>query len=165
MCIELLIAAIGSGKSQYALKRAREGAVIVNDDSIVESLHGGDYKLYDKNFKGIYKEVTDQIICSAVSRGLDAVIDRTNLDILRRTRYIQLAKDLSTSIICTCFKIETPEIHAQRRFWHNARGYDYQYWLKVTKEHLRQYTPPSLKEGFSLIRYADYVDGDIILRN
>ena len=39
--------------------------------------------------------------------------------------------------------MEAPEIHAERRAKCDSRGYDYEQWLKVAREHEAQYEPPS----------------------
>src|SRR5690554_6035008 len=90
MKIEVLVGMIASGKSTYALQRAREGAIIYNNDAVVEAVHGGDYKLYDERLKGLYDAVQMSIMYSAIKYGRDLVIDKTNLNRIKRQRYVHL---------------------------------------------------------------------------
>ena len=53
--IKVLVGHISSGKTTYSSQCAREGWVIINDDAIVNAVHGGDYTLYDKQWKPLYK--------------------------------------------------------------------------------------------------------------
>lgn len=72
--IEVLCGMIASGKSTYCVKKAKEGYVIVNDDSIVNAVHGGVYALYDKSFKPLYKSIEDHILHTAVAMGKHVII-------------------------------------------------------------------------------------------
>ena len=49
--IKLLVGCIASGKSTYCRNAAKAGTIIINDDDIVNMLHGGQYGLYDKKLK------------------------------------------------------------------------------------------------------------------
>jgi predicted kinase len=154
--VEILIGMIASGKSTYCRKRAEEGALIVNDDSIVTAIHGGNYKLYNHDLKLVYEAVGQAIInYGTVCNNKDIVIDRTNLKKSTRARYIMYADVLKTPVIAVTFPIETPEIHAKRRTDSDARGYDFDYWLKVAKAHLESYEEPSIDEGFAELRHID----------
>jgi len=49
--IQILVGMIASGKSTYSKHAARLGFIVVNDDAIVNAVHGEDYTLYDKKLK------------------------------------------------------------------------------------------------------------------
>jgi predicted kinase len=149
--IEVLVGMVGSGKSTYTSKRARGGAIILNDDSLVQSLHGGNYKLYDQKLKALYKSLTMAAACQAVAIGRDIVVDATNLTRKTRARWVGLAHMLDQQVICTTFKVETHEIHAKRRADHDGRGYNYDHWLEIIKSHFNNYDPPSNSEGFNSV--------------
>jgi predicted kinase len=150
--IELLIGPIASGKSTYSLKRAREGALIINDDAIVQAVHGGDYRLYDKNLKPLYKHIELSIMSLAESFDRDVVIDRPNLKADTRRRYIQIAKSLDIKDIRgIIFKNCGPEEHARRRFFSNNRGNTFDQWLVIAKHHDTIFERPDISEGFSSI--------------
>lgn len=146
--LELLIGMIASGKSSYAKARAKQGAIIVNDDAIVTTLHGGDYTLYDRGLKPLYKHVENSIITMALSFGRDVVLDRPCLKRLTRARYIGLANSLDVPVRGVIFEVKSPEIHANRRIAHDLRGHKPEYWHRVCEAHHRQYEAPTTEEGF-----------------
>lgn len=152
--IEILVGNIASGKSTYAAKRAKEGALIINDDSIVTSVHG-DYKLYSKKAKCVYKNVEMAIFNSAAHLGLDIIIDKTNMTRATRLRWETLGKAYEIPVKLVVFKMEDPEVHAARRFKSDARGYSYEEWLKVAERMNAQYEPHDEVE----LKYAsvDYI--------
>lgn len=153
--MELLIATIGAGKSTYAKKRAKEGAIIVNDDSIVMAVHSDQYNLYQETNKPLYKGIELAIISWAAALNKDVVIDNTNLTIKKRLKYISIAKDLGfDQIDAVVFKFEKPEIHAKRRFESDSRGYSYERWLDVAKKHINIYEPINTTlEKYNYITY------------
>lgn len=125
--LNLLCGMIASGKSTLCHKLAQNNWLIINDDSIVNALHGNNYTLYNKKLKPLYKLIENTMINGCVLMGVDAVIDRTCLSKEMRSRYITLAKTLDVPIICTVFPVESPEIHAHRRCNHDNRGHKYEY--------------------------------------
>lgn len=150
--IEILIGTIASGKSTYCKTRAKEGAIIINDDAIVEAIHAGNYKLYSKDLKPLYKAVETQIFLSAILLGRDVIIDR-GLSLTRssRLRWIGLAKSFDQTIIARIFKFDLPYEHAKRRFNSDSRGLPFIYWWNVALQHTSIYEKPTLEEGFDLI--------------
>lgn len=152
MCIEVLVGMIASGKSTYAAKRAKEGAVIVNDDAIVLAVHGGDYSLYDEKLKKLYKAIQLNMITSAILRGRDVVVDSTNRTVKTRQRYLRLAESFDVPCVAVVFPRESEEVHARRRVESDARGLTYVTWLDVAKKHAVNYVAPTEGEGFHEIR-------------
>jgi predicted kinase len=151
--IEVLVGMIASGKSTWANMRAKDGWVVLNDDAIVSAVHGGDYTLYSKDLKLLYKSIEDHILHTAVAMGKNVVVDR-GLDIREtsRRRWIAIAKSLDVPINAIVFKKEAPEIHAERRASSDSRGHDYTYWLEeVAKVHDKQWVQPTSTEGFDEI--------------
>ena len=138
---------IASGKSTYCAERAKDGAIVINDDAIVMALHGGDYNQYSKRLKRLYKSVENQILQTAIIMGLDVVIDRPNYSAAMRRRYISIAKSFDVRVRIVVFKKESPEVHARRRFESDSRGRTYEEWLKAAKAHDGQYEEPSADEG------------------
>jgi predicted kinase len=140
--VELLCGPIASGKSTYCRKAAEEGAIILNDDSIVVAVHGGNYCLYDKSLKPLYKSVENTIVCTALSMGLRLVIDRPNHSIKMRRRYIGLAHSFDATVKFVMFKRESPEIHGERRFKSESRGHSLNYWIDAARYQESLYSPP-----------------------
>lgn len=153
--IEILVGMIASGKSTYARKRAQEDAIIANGDSLVTSLHAGDYTLYDKELKILYKSLEHQIITVACSLGRDVIIDRTNLKRSSRERYYSIAKSLEIPCKVVIFPVESPKEHARRRSESDSRGYDYEHWLKVAQTHFSQWEDVSIEEPYDLKKCID----------
>ena len=151
--IEVLVGMIASGKSSYAKSAANQGKIVINDDSLVLSFHGGNYLLYDPKLKPFYKAVETNSICNALLAGKSVVIDKTNLSRESRLRYVSLAKILDVESKAVCFPVCSPELHAERRFQSDSRGYSFEHWIRVAQSHLREYTPVSPDEGFHNIIY------------
>jgi predicted kinase len=146
--IEVLVGMIASGKSTYTTRRAQDGAVIVNDDSIVTAIHGGNYTLYKDSLKPLYKSVESHIIIQALLLGQDVVIDRPNYRISTRQRYIGIAKMMDVDCIGVIFDKQPADVHAQRRFRSDPRGHTIQYWTMVAQEHEANWEYATQEEGF-----------------
>lgn len=155
MKLELLCGPIASGKSTYSRKAASEGAIILNDDSIVNAVHGGDYCLYKKSLKPLYKSIENTLVCTALSMGLRVVIDRPNYSIKMRRRYIGLAHSLDAKVEIVMFKRESPEVHGNRRFNSDSRGHTLDYWIDAARHHESLYQPPdqTIEQFDSLIEW------------
>ncbi len=149
--VHVLVGMISSGKSTYALNAARAGFVVVNDDSICESIHGGDYSLYDKACKTIYKSIGISILTHAIALGKSVVIDTGSRNRTTRARWVSLAKALDVPVYAIEFPIEHPTIHARRRADSDGRGFGYEKWLEVAHRHWEEldFEPIDHREGFT----------------
>ncbi len=157
--VQLLCGMIASGKSSYAKNAASSGCLIYNDDNLVTMLHGGDYTLYDKNLKVLYKSVEHNIIGTALAMQKTIIIDRgLNVSAKSRQRWINIAKSTESVCEAVVFKNEGPMIHAQRRVHHDARGHSLEYWLEVANTHQSNYSEPSYEEGFDKIHHISFDD-------
>ena len=146
----ILTGNIGCGKSTKALELAREGYVIINMDSIVTMVGGGDYKLYDVDKKSLYHAIELSILASSLSYGFFTVVDRTNMDIKRRGRYIEIGKVYNAEIISYNWGpgIEEDLIRRNKdNRGHTKKGY----WNKVFEKFKKEYEEPSIGEGFDRI--------------
>lgn len=141
--LELLIGPIASGKSSYCKMAANEGAIILNDDALVSAIHSGDYTLYKKELKPLYKAAENAIVQTGLIMGCRVVIDRPNISMQMRKRYIGLAKSLDKPVKLILFDFKSPAVHAKRRMKSDGRGYDFQYWLDVAKYHKSLYEAPN----------------------
>ena len=150
--IEILIGPICSGKGTYARGRAQGGAIVVNDDAIVKAVHGGDYTLYSKSLKPLYRSVEMSIITAAVSLGRDVIIDRGNcMNPSCRRKYVGIGRSLDQEVIAVLFPNQGPEWHANARFNKNDRGLPLEHWLGAAQRHQSEFRPPTLEEGFTEI--------------
>jgi predicted kinase len=143
MRLELLVGPIASGKSTYCRKAAKDGAIILNDDSIVTAVHGGDYRLYCESLKPLYKAVENSLLSTALAMGLRVVVDRPNHSVKMRRRFIGLAHSFDVPVTIVMFKRESPEVHGERRYLSDPRGYDLDYWVNVARYHDQVYEPPN----------------------
>ena len=139
---------IGSGKSSYALNAAKKGFVIISDDSIVESVHGGDYTLYDKSCQPIYKAVSANILMSALAIGKSVIVDVGNRTRAVRQRWIGLAHMYDVPAYAIHFEKTDPKTHAQRRYDSDPRGLSYEKWLEVAHRHHDIFESVRDSEGF-----------------
>ena len=156
--IEILCGTIASGKSTWSKKMAGDDWIIINDDNIVTSLHGGDYTLYQEDLKPLYKSIEDHILHTAVAMGKNVVIDKgLNLTRKSRARWIALGRSLDVPVRARIFEMTDPEIHARRRC-KESRGRSYDYWLCVAQQHIRSYETPLFDEGFDDIEYYTWVE-------
>lgn len=157
---------IASGKSTYARNAARAGFVVVNDDAIVNAVHGGEYSLYDEKLKPLYKSVENHIVSMAVALGRPILIDRgTNISLRARARWIALANALDVPCSAIEVRPEQVEAHARRRFEADARDHSYEYWLAAAESHWSRYATPSISEGFADVYHIDYeyvMSGEVI---
>lgn len=155
MIIEILFGPIASGKSTYSRYRAMSGAIIVNDDSIVTSVHG-DYELYNKSLKPLYKSIENHIISMGISLGRDIIIDRPNLTKRSRSRYIGIANSCDVLIDAICFPWLSPEESAIKRFQSDSRGKSLEHWNQAAQRHYSIKEDPEESEGFHrVLQYAN----------
>lgn len=150
MKLEILIGMIASGKSTYCKKRALEGAIVINDDSIVNALHANEYTKYNKGLKPLYKAIENLSISWGLAHDLDVLIDRPNLNSNTRRRYIELARAADCEVIeAVVFPLITPSIAAARRASGEDRGRDYKYWFNAASYQYSLYQEPKMEEGFT----------------
>lgn len=155
--IQILVGLIASGKSTYCKHAAKKGYIIVNDDAIVNAVHGGDYNLYSEDLKPLYKSIENHIIGVAIAMKKHIVIDRSlNVSISGRERFISLAKSFDEPTSAVIFPIELPQLHAMRRYMSDSRERSYEHWLKVANEHLTIYCEPLRNEGFAHVNHITY---------
>jgi hypothetical protein len=161
--IEVLVGMIGSGKSGYARMRADGGALVICHDDLTAMVHAR-YR-YEPGLRGCYRRMEESIAWAALQHKRDVVIDRTHLTRESRHRWISWAssydslntfdgKGPSTYMVAVAFPIESPEVHARRRFQSDPRGRPYEEWLQVAEHHFAQFIaePLSESEGFAEIR-------------
>jgi predicted kinase len=150
---------IGSGKSEYARRRAAGGALVVCRDDLCRMLHAGALGGcgYEPASRERYRRMESALVREVLAAGRDAVIDRTHLTRESRGRWVALAHGLGAGAIAVVFPVESPEVHARRRFEADARGRSLDDWLAVARHHAAQAAaePISVDEGFAEIRYVE----------
>lgn len=165
--IQLLVGTIASGKSTYSTELAHLGFIVINDDSIVTAVHGGNYLLYDKKLKPLYKSIENHILTTAIALGKSVIIDRgTNLKVNSRKRWVGLASSLDVPIVAVTFPFETAAVHAGRRMISDSRGYSFEDWQTVASYHLNSYEPVNIyeeqfRELYTIRHFNDIQNGTV----
>lgn len=158
--IELLYGPIASGKSTYARKEAALGfgAIVANDDAIVTAVHGGNYDKYRREFKALYKGVTDSIIMFAVNKGVKVIVDSTSFRRSTRDFYRMLGKRLDVSVGITVFRGGEflGREDGSRRWAADPRGMTRTEWEQVGEHHASLHQPLELEEDFDQRRYVPW---------
>lgn len=150
--VEFLVGMIASGKSTYAKKRAEQGALIINDDAIVNALHANSYTAYTDDLKTLYKAIEMTIFHHGIALGRDIIVDRPNFMPSTRRRYIEVAKSLDVKeIMAIVMPLDSLVAHASRRATADGRGHDFDYWKKVVDYHHSLLVQPTIDEGFTKI--------------
>ena len=160
---------IGCGKSFLASKFAnRDGAVVCNMDKLYELIEGRQDAQYDPAKKPVYQATEDALIRSALSVGLDVVIDRTLMQANRRKHFIDIGKEFGAKIVSYNWGPGTIDDLARRQ--REPRGVPIQKWDEIFTFMQSQYEEPSITEGFDEILvpppeykfYAFDFDGTIV---
>jgi predicted kinase len=157
--LKILVGNIASGKSTYSREQGKWGAVIIDRDALLMMLHGNDYTGYNHTLKPMYKDMENFLIRNALSYGRTVILDRTNMDKARRSRFIQFGKQAHAKVECYVFPMEPADVHARRRFESDARGYPLHRWQEVAARFASEYEQPTYDEGFDSIFNVDLVAG------
>lgn len=145
--VDMLVGNIGTGKSTLAKKLMNlHGSAIVNMDSLQASLSCGEYGRYDIAKKSVYQAVEEVVIEQTLESGISVCIDRTNIDIKRRKRYIDIAKKYTDEIRCYDFGCGDADSFMRRI--DSSRGIDQKTWLNTHEFMQKSYQEPTINEGF-----------------
>lgn len=150
MVLAIMTGNIGSGKSLFAGKLARRGYVRVNNDEITTMVQGGEYGAYDPAKKDVYRAIELAGVDSALNAGLDVVVDRTNMKVSDRERYISIGKKYGAKIISYDFGPGTQKGLDRRQSEPN--GISSNVWANVWENFFSKYASPNLSEGFDEVR-------------
>lgn len=150
--ITVLMGMIGSGKSTYAARMATLcGAIIVNNDAFTLGLHGGNYDGYQPELKPLYQAIMATAVSTSLSLGKGVLIDGLANTANRRRKWLEIARDFRVRCQLVIFPKVDAAIHAYRRAHHDARGYTFERWLKVAKEHESEWEDYNPSEGFDVV--------------
>lgn len=148
--LEILIGNIASGKSSWTKPRASQGWITVNHDSLVRSMHGGNYD-WERQIPGLKTSLGVLIVETAGAQGRSVVIDNTNRTSSGRLPFVAAAKRAGMKVRAILFPRSSPETHARRRFEADARGMSYDYWLEVARLVDQEWAPPGDDEVDDLV--------------
>jgi len=148
---------IGCGKSTKASELAGQGYVIINGDLITSMVQGGEYGKYDPEKKPIYHAIEHAGIMTALSNNFSAVVDRTNMKVSDRARYIFMGKFHHALITSYCWGPGQPE-DLKRRL-EDPKGIPEKQWREVFDYMGGEYEAPTLEEGFGSIYFLSIGGG------
>lgn len=159
--LEVLVGMIASGKSTYARKRADEGALVISHDDLTEMLHAR-YR-YEDGLREVYRGIEKALAVEILLSGRDVIIDRTHLTRESRARWVRFARATiyRPRIVAVVFPVESPGVHAERRFESDSRGRPWEDWVRVALHHHAQYLEEPIKddEGFDEIKWINGISG------
>lgn len=147
--LNLMVGNIGTGKSLIARKLMIDGAKVVNMDALQRMVAAGDYDRYDKSAKEVYHRTEDQAILSCLELGLDVVVDRTNIDVKTRARFIDMGKQYDANIVAWDFGGGDEE--SLKRRLARPHGVPRVTWEGVHEYMASSYEPPFVEEGLDEI--------------
>lgn len=139
----LLVGNVGCGKSFLAKRLAKRGAIVVNNDNLLQMYHG-EYT-YDSDLREFYHEVEDVTIKQALKSGRSVVIDRTNIDEKSRKRFIDIGHIHGVKITSFDFG-PGQDMQLQRRL-NDPKGQTIDTWRSVYNMMHMKYKKPSSEEG------------------
>ena len=150
---------VGCGKSTMAAKMAKNGFVIINGDLITIMVQGGEYGAYDPKKKPVYHAIERAGIETALERGFSVVVDRTNMKVSDRARFVEMGKKYDVAIKSYCWGPGSNI--ALRRRLDDPKGIPESQWEDVFNRMYASYEKPDRDEGFDSISFLD-VDGGLI---
>lgn len=145
--VYLLYGNISSGKSTLTRKLVHTlpGTVALNDDAVSFMLGAGDYK---HGFSSVpLPDVHNTLRYFAtilLGRGKNVVIDVPSLTEAQRAKF-WFGSGVSDHVIVR-MPWYNPEVHAQRRFANEPRGYTLQQWREVAYDNEHRKEEPTVKE-------------------
>jgi predicted kinase len=147
--LTLTIGNIGSGKSLISSKLAKKGSVVFNMDSFQAMISGGVYGAYDPSKKEIYLTGENATIEQTLARNFNVVVDRTNMKIKDRQRFIEIGRKYGAKIIAYNFGQGTDQNLINRK--KDCRGVPVSVWKEIFQFMQKSYEAPTNSEGFDSI--------------
>ena len=146
----LICGNVGVGKSHIARKIARqEGGVIVSIDAIASLCHGGDLDRYDSNLKDIYHAAEKALIAKSFDQGVSVIIDRHNINVATRQRYIRYWKGKGGTVVA--IDMGPGDEGTLHRRVIDGKGIPKRKWASIHDSNLGRWEPPTEEEGIDLI--------------
>lgn len=136
---------VGSGKSTEVKKLINAGKTFcVCRDALRTMLGAGGYVLNKDVTEPAIKEVVENLSATLIGKGLNVVVDETNLTISKRAGYIKIAEDCGAiPIIVWC---KESERNLDNRMNDDPRGYTREKWESVIEGMKASFEPPTGNE-------------------
>jgi predicted kinase len=147
--VYLTVGNIGTGKSHFAKKAAKEGAIRICLDDFCESIHG-DY-VYSSNLVYIYHSTIETLLRKSLEMLKDVVVDQTLMTREKRSKYINIIKEYpGVKIVCADFGNDPAGVGLKLRL-KEPRGISKEQWTQVHENFKDKYEKPELTEGIDEI--------------
>ncbi len=154
----LLVGLPGTGKSTYikdVLSKTLKNYVVVSSDDVLERIATEKNKTYDDIFLDNIDAATQEsnsIFEKALKNNLSIVVDKTNLSIKSRKKWLQRCGDRYNKI-AVIFEVDDHTIcnRLEQRSKQSGKTIRPQIFIDMKK----RYQPPSLGEGFDQIIKVD----------
>lgn len=142
----IAIGNIGTGKSLIARKYALKGYKVVNMDSIVTMLDGGEFGRYDSTNAVIYRIIEKAILQELFEAERPVFLDRTCVNTIAREKYIIMAKEYGYKV--TAIDFGSGDMASVQRRKEDNKGVSIEAWDSVHQKFKAIYEPASFKEDF-----------------
>jgi predicted kinase len=145
----VLVGNIGTGKSLFASKYAKDGYLVINNDALVAMTNGGEYARYNLAHGKIHREMVERAVALALFSGNSVVIDKTNMSKAERKTWISAARRYDAKAVCVDFGQGDGD-SLERRI-KNDKGVTHDTWCRVHESMFERYEAPVVEEGFSRV--------------
>ncbi|KKN82769.1 hypothetical protein LCGC14_0305930 [marine sediment metagenome] len=146
----LMVGNIGSGKSTYVKNFVKEGYVVISKDDIRYMIGAGSY-IFNPDYEEAIHEAAMELFWEFLEKGVNIVIDETNMDVATRKIYLSLAyssKYTTEAIVMP--KLSMAE-SVKRRLGANHGNASKEVWEEVYTRKEAAFEMPTLEEGFDSV--------------
>lgn len=146
----ILVGNIGAGKTTLTLKYYKKGYIIVSLDMLRYSIGNGNY-IYNIKYEPIIYSTGYYMFKKFCKKGINIVIDETNMTKCIREKYIKYAKNFGYKITAIILPKISQEESVKRRLNNPHGNFNKTTWKKVWSGFNRSYQEPTKKEGFDKV--------------
>jgi predicted kinase len=142
----ILVGNIGSGKTTLAKAYAKKGYAIVSRDDMRSMLNGGRYG-FKLQFEPAVHAGSRAVLQGLLGRGLNVVLDETNVSVIVRRPTIKMAKAYGYKVIGHATTYYSREICLDRRMESGRDSYSRKKWGEIWDRFDRAYETFHDSEG------------------
>ena len=149
----MLIGNIGSGKSTYAKKLAKEGYIVISRDALRYMIGAGEY-VFNHYYERVISQWTKELVEIAMENKVNIVLDECCMNKYIRWCYLHIAMEHKYKVKAIVMPYLTKKESVDRRLKSNHGNGNRVLWNSVWSQFNKVYIKPSMKEGFSKIVYV-----------
>ena len=146
----ILVGNLGSGKTTFCKKLAKQDYVIVSRDDLRYSIGAGTY-LYNEAYEPCIRDASIELARSFMQLGVPLVIDETNISSSIRSKYLHLAKLYKYKTTAMLLPKLSMKRSITRRLKNNHGDTPANVWKNVWSTFDMMYEKPTKAEGFNKI--------------